>query len=644
VAATGITTTSATITWTTDQASTTRVAYGTTTAYGTQSPLDSTLLTAHSVTLTGLTPGTTYNYAVTSANGSGTSTTSGNFTFATTAGPGPAISAVTATGITSTSATITWTTDQASTTRVAYGLTTSYGTQSPLDSALVTAHSVTLTGLTPGTTYNYAATSANGAGTSTTSGNFTFATTAAPAGPTISAVTATGITNTSATITWTTNAAATTRVAYGTTTAYGAQSPLDSALVTAHSVTLTGLNPGTTYNYAVTSANSAGTSTTSGNFTFATTGSATPAPAISSVAAWPVGDTTATILWATDQSASSQVKYGTTSALGSLTALDSNLSPYHAVPLTGLTPGTTYHYAVVSTNAGGASTQSATFTFTTTGTAPPPGPVISAVTATAITSNGATISWTTSQPASSQVSFGLTPAYGSVSTLNTLLVTSHTVTLSGLAPGTTYHYAALSTNGTGVAATSGNFTFATTGSVQGPTLSGVVSWGIGGSGATVSWATDQPSDTALEYGLTAALGLTSPVQPALTNSHGVTLSGLQGNTTYHYRARSTNAGGGTGYSAIQTFKTLDVSGPVVSNVVATPASGNSATVSWTVSKPSTCQVEYGPTLGYGWWSPQTTALQTALGWVPSGQINFRIHCVDASGNASVSANYTFTEP
>jgi hypothetical protein len=72
-----------TITWTTDTPATSQVKYGTSTAYGSSTTLDSTLVTSHSQSITGLQSGTLYNYQVISSNGAGT-TTSANYTFNTT--------------------------------------------------------------------------------------------------------------------------------------------------------------------------------------------------------------------------------------------------------------------------------------------------------------------------------------------------------------------------------------------------------------------------------------------------------------------------------------------------------------------------------------------------------------------------------
>ena len=85
------------------------------------------------------------------------STTAWSFTVA--MDPAPGISAVTATDITSTGATITWTTDPASSSQVEYALTSeltdSDTTEEEDSETMVTSHSVNLTGLTACTTYYY---------------------------------------------------------------------------------------------------------------------------------------------------------------------------------------------------------------------------------------------------------------------------------------------------------------------------------------------------------------------------------------------------------------------------------------------------------------------------------------------------------
>jgi hypothetical protein len=137
------------------------------------------------VSLSGLIAGTPYNYAVMSTDSAGTAT-SANLTFSTAASL-PVISGVTATGITSTSVTIIWTTDQPSSSQVTYGTTPAYGFSSTPNTTLGTSHSVTLTGLTASTLYNYAVMSANAVGTAT-SANFTFSTPAIPPPSVISPV------------------------------------------------------------------------------------------------------------------------------------------------------------------------------------------------------------------------------------------------------------------------------------------------------------------------------------------------------------------------------------------------------------------------------------------------------------------------
>jgi hypothetical protein len=643
-----ITNTSATITWTTDQASSSQVNFGTTTAYGSNSTLDSTMVTSHSVTLTGLTLGTTYDFDVVSANSASLSATSGNSSFLTTSVSftPPVITNVTTTNLTSTSVTVTWTTDQPSWSQVNYGTTTGYGSSSPQNTTLVTAHSVTLTGLAASTAYDFDVVSTNAASQSTTSPNATFstpATTATP--PYVGYVAAWGINNTGAIVTWSTDVAASAQLAYGTSTALGQMSPLQPALTASHGVTLTGLASGTTYYFVAQSTAANGATGYSAVMSFTTTGQqTTPPPVISNLTVSGITNTTATITWTTDEASTSQANYGVTTTYTLSSTLDPTLVTSHSVTLTGLTPGTLYDFDVMSTNSVSLSTTSSNATFTTTGTAP--GPVITNVSSSGVTSGTATIAWTTDEASSSVVNYGTTTGYGSTTT-QAPLVTTHSVTLTGLTANTTYNFDVASANAANTTTASTNFTFKTTSNTAPPPVISYLSyWGITATQATITWSTDELTNTAVAYGTTNALGQLSPVQTALTNSHGVTLTGLNPGTTYYFVAQSADGSGNTGYSTTYSFTTL-AGPPTISGVTATPAANNTATINWTTSAPTTSYVVYGLTTSYGYYSSMTSSTTTphcTLSYVPSGTIHYQLISQDANGNQVVSPDMTFVEP
>jgi glucose/arabinose dehydrogenase len=107
-------------------------------------------------------------------------------------------------------------------------------------------------------------------------------------------------------------------------------------------------------------------------------------------------------------------------------------------------------------------TDSETITVSNSGDTTPPS--ISAVSANNITDNGATIKWTTNEPADSRVDYGLTTSYGSSTPLDPTLVTNHSVVLSNLSASATYHYRVRSKDAASNSAVSGDFTFTTTAS------------------------------------------------------------------------------------------------------------------------------------------------------------------------------------
>ncbi|MEO7904524.1 MAG: fibronectin type III domain-containing protein [Candidatus Saccharimonadales bacterium] len=106
-------------------------------------------------------------------------------------------------------------------------------------------------------------------------------------------------------------------------------------------------------------------------------------------------------------------------------------------------------------------------------------PVISNAKSTSVTHNSAVVSWTTNEPASTQVEYGTTAAYGTTTTLAPQLVTSHSSTLTSLSPGTLYHYRVISSDEAGSMISSNDATF-TTASIPGYAVSDINKDGVTG--------------------------------------------------------------------------------------------------------------------------------------------------------------------
>ncbi|MBI5472702.1 MAG: glycoside hydrolase family 9 protein [Ignavibacteriae bacterium] len=87
-----------------------------------------------------------------------------------------------------------------------------------------------------------------------------------------------------------------------------------------------------------------------------------------------------------------------------------------------------------------------------------------------------------------------------------------------------------------------------------PVISNVQSTSIVSSSASVTWRTDEPSTSIVEYGTTTLYGSSASAAGNVTN-HSVPLSGLTSNTMYYYRVRSSDASGNTSYSTGHSFIT-----------------------------------------------------------------------------------------
>lgn len=174
-------------------------------------------------------------------------------------------------------------------------------------------------------------------------------------------------------------------------------------------------------------------------------------------------DTGAVISWQTDEPTTSELHLcDLTDPSGQCALIEPEETPdaVHSITLAKLNPGTSYQLTVISMDAAGNKAEQET-EFTTPGEAGTTPPVISAVAVSDRGESSASVGWETEEPATSQVEYGTTSAYGSTTPLDKELTTNHSVTLTGLEPNTTYHFRMKSKDATGNEATSSDAAFQT---------------------------------------------------------------------------------------------------------------------------------------------------------------------------------------
>jgi len=325
--------------------------------------------------------------------------------------------------------------------------------------------------------------------------------------PVISNVRTANVQATNAQILWDTDEAATSRVEYGLTTSYGSATTEDSALVTAHTVQLTGLTANTVYHYRVISKDGANNESVSGDYTFTTASGDTVADII-------IDNPACTLYGAWTTASSSTDKYGSDYYYASTAASETKWARWTPNILTAgnydtycwypqganrsaAAPYTVYwdggsQTVTVNQQTGGGSwralltgkpfavgtagyiklgngtgesslvvmADAVKFVYAGGGGGDTTPPVISGVSSS--TGPGSvTINWTTNEASTSQVEYGRTTSYGTLTPLNSNLVTSHTVNITGLSRKTTYNYRVRSKDAAENEAISGNYTFKT---------------------------------------------------------------------------------------------------------------------------------------------------------------------------------------
>ena len=504
--------------------------------------------TATSLTVTGLTDGTSYSFSITATNALGTGPASdavGPVIPITVPGAPTGVTATAASG----SATVTWTAPATEGSEV-----TGYTVTAAPGGASVTvpgnATSATVTGLTNGTAYTFTVTAADAAGPGTVSAPSAAVTPGPVPAPPVDVQATTG--NATATVTWPAPASA----GGSAITSYIVTAEPGGATVTVSGTTLTatftGLTNNTAYQFTVVAVNSYGDSAPSGASPSVTPTAPAPpdAPFITNVTG---EDSAVEVTWAPPDTGTADLTGYTltASAGGSTVSTTSEPATATEATVTGLTNGTQYTFTITAQNAAG------------TGTASPPSVPVAPLPATAPMAPANVIA--VPQNGQLQVGWAAPPDGGSPITGYTVTVSPATIpatsvaagttvaTLTGLTNGTAYTVSVTTTNkaGTSPAAQAGP---ATPAAVIAPGAPASVIGSVTASGTvSVSWTPPMTPGTATITGYTVRASAGSSV--AATVAAGTSactgtparctapVTGLTAATAYTFTVTATSSAG-----------------------------------------------------------------------------------------------------
>ena len=325
-----------------------------------------------------------------------------------------------------------------------------------------------------------------------------------------------------------------------------------------------------------------------------------------------------TVQWETDELSSSIVEYGDGN-FNETESLSDNVTT-HTVTLSGLTSSTTYQYRISSQDPTGngptlgpAPLNVAAATTTIESDISPP--QISNVTEASVTNDRAIITFTTDEPGDGFVDFDTDMSTFGQSLGSTTLETSHSVTITNLAPGTTYYYRARSTdangNGPGFGGTE-SFTTALVPDNTNPVISNLAVR-AGYRFAVITWDTDEVSNSFIQLvdGTSDTLSVASL---NLKTAHSVTVADttfLPGSANlFTVIAGSTDPSGNSGESNTQftTLSEADTTAPEIPSGLAATAGNGVVVLTWSdISDP-----DFGGFLIFRILSGDTTQVATGV--------------------------------
>lgn len=336
----------ATVTWATDRPSTSFVYYGVSPSGLNQSKGSLEVVSEHSVTISGLTPSTTYYYRVQSFDEDHSydlaEATSSLYTLRTT--ETARIYSVNVDAVTLNSGVINWRTSVPTNSTIEYGTTLSYGLSQNGDGVgYATNNILKLTGLENGTTYHYRINAKTEFGSTIRSDDYTFNTIPRPIISNIAFQPIADAATISARVTWTTNVPTSTTLRYS---GLGAQKEISTGeLVTSHSVEISDLAGSTDYSFTLEGRDQYGNLASSSQQKWQSSVDTRPPTisgfSVSTTALQNSGGAKAQLIitWKTDEPATTQVSYARRNDKKSkpkLTALDNEPTNIHTVIITNL--------------------------------------------------------------------------------------------------------------------------------------------------------------------------------------------------------------------------------------------------------------------------------------------------------------------
>lgn len=357
----------------------------------------------------------------------------------------------------------------------------------------------------------------------------------------------------SAIIGWSTSRASNSFIKFGKKSGDYTTEVGSSTQVSYHEITLLGLDPGTQYFYKALWADEDGNMGSTDEMTFTTN----PAPFVSNVKFTRVNINSAQVTFTIKSAIKASVQYGKTISYGSVESISTSKSETtYTIEVDSLIEGTIYHLRIAGEDDEANIYYSDDYTFETLPTPKIIGlrlqQVIGMPTATL------RLLWTTNTLASSVITYYPTKMpQQAVDNISLVLKKNHEVILKNLLDDTDYTLLIKGKDSSGNEAKTETRALKTANDVRPPEMQNLnVESTIIGVGEdaraqiVISWDTDEPSTTQIEYGqgTGTTYNQTTQEDSNKTSNHTVTITGLSPSKIYHLRALSKDKADNVGQS------------------------------------------------------------------------------------------------